>query len=74
MKCMYCGSELETGTIQLYQMLSLIPSCSPATIKYIPYDKSKKVKKSNSYDTKMHGYYCVKCNRIIADFSPGRFD
>ena len=68
MKCIYCDDELLEGEVQIYESLSLIRKLHPATIRFKPNDKKHKVKKSSSYANDTHGYYCKKCNRIIADF------
>lgn len=67
MKCLYCDAELVEGEIQIYESLSLIRRLHPATIRFKSNDE-KKVKKSSSFAEDTHGYYCKKCNRIIADF------
>jgi hypothetical protein len=67
MNCIYCGCELLEGKIQLYELGSLILKM-PATLKFIPDDKTEKTKKANQMDNSSHGFYCKKCNRIFADF------
>lgn len=67
MKCIYCESELLEGKIQLYEFGSVILKM-PATLKFIPNDKTEKNKKANQFDQSSHGFYCKKCNRIFADF------
>lgn len=67
MNCVYCGNELVEGRIQLYQFGSVILKM-PATLKFIPKDKTEKCKKANQMDDSSHGFYCKKCNRIFADF------
>ena len=44
MKCIYCESELLEGKIQLYEFGSVILKM-PATLKFIPNDKTEKNKK-----------------------------
>lgn len=67
MQCIYCGDELLEGKIQLYELGSVILKM-PATLKFIPKEKTEKVKKANQFDDSSHGFYCKKCNRIFADF------
>ena len=38
MKCLYCGDELVEGSVELYEMATLIPKLHPATIKFKPDD------------------------------------
>lgn len=68
MKCVYCESELMEGKIQLYEFGSVVLKM-PATLKFIPNDKTEKSKKANQFDQSSHGFYCSKCNRIFADFA-----
>ena len=69
MKCSYCGDELVEGSVELYEMATMIPKLHPATIKFKPNDSNKNVKKSNTYVKDSHGYYCERSKRIFADFA-----
>lgn len=70
MRCMYCGEEMVNGRITIYEMGTLIPMLHPATIRFTPDGDKSNVIRSNTYEKDSHGYYCRRCDRIIADFKP----
>jgi len=69
MDCMYCGSKLKDGKIEIYEFgHPVITFLHPATIKFTAREDKNDEHKSNTYIPGANGYYCEKCKRIIADF------
>lgn len=61
MKCPICNQEMIEGKIKNYEMWNPL---SPATMKFVPNDKSKKSVKADHFQT-MQGFCCEKCNKIM---------
>lgn len=69
MNCPICNQEMTEGKIQIYEMGSFILHM-PATMKFIPDDKTKKSVKADRFQ-EMKGYCCKKCKKIVSIASIG---
>ena len=61
MECPICKKEMIEGKIKNYEMWNPL---TPATMKFVPNDKSKKSVKADAWKEKQ-GYCCEKCNNIV---------
>lgn len=62
MECPICNQEMLEGKIKIYEMWNLF---SPATMKFVPNDKSKKSVKADHFEL-IQGYCCEKCRKIVS--------
>lgn len=62
MNCPICNQKMLAGKIKNYEMWNPL---SPATLKFVANDKSKKSVKADHFQ-EIQGYCCEKCYKIIA--------
>ncbi len=63
MKCPYCEKEMIKGKPIIHEFGSILFKM-PATLEFIPDDKSFKKKKADQLDP-MEAWYCKSCNKMI---------